>query len=89
MWQVNFVNTLQALEIYLFYRDFKRLILRILKIHNFYYKNFKHNTEDDTSKHTLSYWKALSSSQSWLTPSIIFCTSSTSEYPSLCLLEMS
>ena len=32
---------------------------------------------------------SLSSSQRVLTPSIIFWTSSTSEYPSLCLLEMS
>merc|ERR1711992_247297 len=33
--------------------------------------------------------KALSSFHRVLTPSIIFWTSSTSEYPSLCLLEMS
>merc|ERR1712037_192515 len=34
------------------------------------------------------YWNFLSSSQSLFTPSIIFWTSSTSEYPSLCLLEI-
>merc|ERR1712037_865689 len=35
------------------------------------------------------YWNFLSSYQSLFTPSIIFWTTSTAEYPSLCLLEMS
>jgi len=47
------------------------------------------STASETGASSFGSLSFLSSSHRVLTPSIIFCTSWTSEYPSLCLLEMS